>query len=80
MEKRKLKVIICGTTFGQFYMDAISRLKDIFEFAGIFAGGSKRSVMCAESYGVPLYTKFEDIPSDIDGERCKCNSGAACTL
>ncbi len=43
-------------------MDAISRLKDIFEFAGIFAGGgSKRSVMCAESYGVPLYTKFEDI-------------------
>ena len=57
-KKEKLKVIICGTTFGQFYMDAISRLKDIFEFAGIFAGGSKRSVMCAESYGVPLYTKI----------------------
>lgn len=76
MEKRKLKVIICGTTFGQFYMDAISRLKDIFEFAGIFAGGSKRSVMCAESYGVPLYTKFEDIPSDIDIACVVIRSGA----
>lgn len=64
MEKKK--VIVCGTTFGRYYLEAVRNRSDIFELAGIFAGGSERSRQLAESYGLPLYTKAEDIPDGID--------------
>ena len=71
-----MKVIVCGTTFGQFYMEAIKKFPEKFEFAGIYAGGSDRSKMCANSYGVPLYTNFDDIPNDIDIACIVIRSGA----
>lgn len=63
---KKLKVIICGSTFAQFYMMAVSELPELFEFSGILAGGSSRSVACAERYQVPLYSSVEELPDDID--------------
>jgi len=66
MENRKLKVVVCGTTFGQFYCEALLRLKEQFEFVGILAKGSERSRKCAEKYNVKLYGSVEELNETID--------------
>lgn len=61
---QKMKVVVCGSTFGQFYINALQQLlKDRFELVGIFGKGSERSRKCAEVYGIPLFTEFEKIPA-----------------
>lgn len=62
---QKLRVLVCGTRFGQFYLEAI-QLSPLFELAGILAQGSQRSKHCASMYETNLYTDIEDIPHDID--------------
>jgi len=62
---QKLRVLVCGTRFGQFYLEAI-QLSPLFELAGILAQGSQRSKQCASVYETNLYTDIEDIPHDID--------------
>lgn len=64
--KTKKKVLVCGTRFGQFYLEALSQLRDDVEIAGVLASGSKRSIACAQYYGIPLYTRIKDIPLPID--------------
>ena len=61
----RIKTIVCGTTFGQFYCEAMNELKDEAEFCGILAAGSRRSAECAERYGVKMYTSAADLPGDI---------------
>lgn len=63
---KRLKTIVCGTTFGQFYIEAIKRHQDMFELAGILAGGSEHSQLCARSNGVPIYKDVSELPEDID--------------
>lgn len=60
------KVLICGTRFGQFYIEALRQWGDDIEIVGVLAGGSRRSIECAHYYGIPLYTRIEDIPAQID--------------
>jgi thiazolinyl imide reductase len=57
------RVLVCGTTFGQFYVAA---LNGDFELAGILGRGSTRSVECAARHGVPLYTGVAELPDDLD--------------
>ncbi len=57
------RVVVCGTTFGQFYLAALG---EEFELAGILARGSARSVECAARHGVPLYTDVAELPDDLD--------------
>lgn len=59
------KAIVCGTTFGQAYLDVI-RSTDEVELVGILAKGSERSIQCSELYEVPLYTDLRDIPEYVD--------------
>lgn len=63
---KKMRAIVCGTTFGIFYLEALRRLEDKFEIAGILANGSERSKKCALNYHTTLYTNISDIPKDID--------------
>lgn len=63
---RPLRVVVCGTTFGQVYLEGLSQAGADFELAGVLARGSKRSVQCAEHYGVPLYADPRDLPNDVD--------------
>lgn len=63
--KDRIKTIVCGTTFGQFYCEAMKELGEEAEFCGILAAGSKRSVECAERYGVKMYTSAAELPEDI---------------
>lgn len=65
-EKRKLKVLVCGSRFGQFYLEALKMLENKFEVVGLLAKGSERSKKCASHYGINLITDIENIPQDID--------------
>lgn len=67
-----MKVVVCGTTFGQFYMAA---LRGEFELTGILANGSARSVACAARHGVPLYKDISELPDDIDAACVVVRSG-----
>ena len=60
-----IKAIVCGTTFGQSYINAIKKMNNI-ELAGILAFGSSRSEKCAEEHNVPLYVDVNTIPKNID--------------
>ncbi|MBM7342080.1 Gfo/Idh/MocA family oxidoreductase [Pantoea coffeiphila] len=63
---RPLRVVVCGTLFGQVYLSAFNQPFAGFELAGIVARGSQRSRDLAEKYGVPLYQQVDDLPGDID--------------
>lgn len=65
-EIRKKNVIVCGTTFGQYYLKAIKSRADLFCLKGIFAGGSERSKKIAKEYDTTLYTEIDELPKDID--------------
>jgi thiazolinyl imide reductase len=52
--------------FGRFYLEALRTASPSFALTGILAGGSARSRACAAEYGVPYYTRVEELPEDID--------------
>lgn len=58
--------MICGTTFGQVYLEALRNRGPHFRLAGILTRGSERSRACSEFYDVPLFTKVKELPPDID--------------
>lgn len=60
-----MKILVCGTRFGQFYLEALKRSNE-YEVVGILANGSKHSRLCAEKYNTTLYTDINNIPSEID--------------
>jgi thiazolinyl imide reductase len=63
---RTVRAVVCGTRFGQVYLEAFRRPDNPVELAGIVATGSERSRECARHYGVPLYTDPERVPAGID--------------
>ncbi len=66
MKDGKLRVLVCGSTFGQFYLEALRLASDRFEPVGLLAKGSERSQRCAAYYGIKLYTDANELPADID--------------
>jgi thiazolinyl imide reductase len=62
---RRTRVVVCGTRFGQVYLEAFTDPDSPFELAGILAGGSERSRACARRYGAPLFTHPDQLPDDI---------------
>ncbi|GAA0067927.1 hypothetical protein UT300002_27100 [Clostridium perfringens] len=66
-DKVKLKILVCGVGFGQFYLKALERLKDEYELVGIFSRGSEISKRYAKKYKVPLLTDISGISkNDVD--------------
>lgn len=63
---RKLRTVVCGSRFGQFYLEAVKALPDQFELVGLLAKGSERSRTCAKRNGIPLYTNVDQLPDDVD--------------
>ncbi len=63
---RPTRVVVCGTRFGQVYLESFRDADPSFQLAGVLAGGSDRSRACAAHYGVPLYTAVDQLPDDID--------------
>lgn len=60
------KVIVCGSKFGQFYVEALARMENEYELVGILGKGSVRTRACAVKYNINLYTDLDEIPSDVE--------------
>ncbi|ETF00252.1 thiazolinyl imide reductase [Advenella kashmirensis W13003] len=60
-----IRVVVCGTTFGQTYLSGIAMLPGEFRLAGILARGSDFARQCAQRYRVPLYTSVDELPDEI---------------
>jgi thiazolinyl imide reductase len=72
---RALRAVVCGTTFGQVYLEAFSSADAGFELAGVLAQGSARSRACAAAYGVPLFTDPAQLGDDVDAACVVVRSG-----
>ena len=59
------RAIVCGTSFGRFYLQALAQHPQI-ELAGVLSTGSRASAECAEQYNIAHYTVLSELPSDID--------------
>lgn len=69
-----MRVLVCGSTFGQFYLAALAPPE--FTPVGVLARGSERSVAMAERAGLPLFTRLDDVPDDVDMACVAIRSGA----
>lgn len=59
---RTVRAVVCGTRFGQVYLEAFRRPDNPARLVGILANGSERSRECARHYEVPLYTEPRQLP------------------
>lgn len=69
------RVLVCGTKFGQVYLESFRCADSPFQLAGILARGSDRSRTCARFYDTPLYTDVDQIPDDVDAACVVVRSG-----
>ena len=58
-------IIVCGSRFGQFYIEALKRMEGI-NIVGLLAKGSKRSCECANYYAIPMYASIDEIKEKVD--------------
>lgn len=70
-----LRIVVCGTTFGQVYLDAIAAAPESYELAGLLATGSERSHRIAQERGVALYTSVDQLPDDVQAACVVVRSG-----
>ncbi|GAA0334296.1 Gfo/Idh/MocA family oxidoreductase [Actinoallomurus spadix] len=66
---KPLRVLVCGTNFGRFYIEAV-RARPGYALAGLLARGSTASRACARRLGVPLYTAVDQVPDDTIDLAC----------
>lgn len=63
----KIRTIVCGTSFGRFYIEGIKLLKEKYELVGILSTGSAQSKKIAQKENVRLYTDVSQISKeDVD--------------
>ncbi|MEV0396793.1 Gfo/Idh/MocA family oxidoreductase [Polymorphospora rubra] len=74
---RRLRFVVCGTTFGRVHLAALRDRPQWGELVGILARGSARSVVCAQEYGVPLYTSVDELPDTVDAACVAVRAGVA---
>lgn len=72
---RPFRVVVCGTTFGQVYLEGLHRAGPEIELAGVLGRGSERTALCARHYGVPAYDDPDDLPGDVDAACVVVRSG-----
>lgn len=62
---KPVRAIVCGTSFGRFYLRALAANPDI-ELVGILSSGSAASAGYACELDVEHFTSVESLPADID--------------
>ncbi|MBB2964982.1 Gfo/Idh/MocA family oxidoreductase [Methylobacterium sp. R2-1] len=65
-----LRVLVCGTRFGEHYLAALRDGTGGFRLVGILARGSRRSRALAAHLGVPLYASPEAVPEGAADLAC----------
>lgn len=63
---KPVRILVCGTNYGQTYIQAIQKSRRRFELVGILALGSTRSHELARAWGVPLYRNVDNLTGGID--------------
>ncbi|MGL5440730.1 MAG: Gfo/Idh/MocA family oxidoreductase [Filifactoraceae bacterium] len=63
---KRLKTVVCGTDFGEFYLKALEKMDSDFQIVGIVGRGSERTMNFSRKYNVPLYLDVGELPSDVD--------------
>lgn len=64
--ENKIRVLLCGTVFGQIYLKGVLANED-FQLAGILSNGSEQSRKIAAEYQMPIYTNVDRITNqDFD--------------
>ncbi|MEV7229917.1 Gfo/Idh/MocA family oxidoreductase [Polymorphospora sp. NPDC051019] len=74
---RRLRFVVCGTTFGRVHLAALRDGPAWGELVGVLARGSARSAACAREYGVPLYTSVDELPDAVDAACVAVRAGVA---
>lgn len=65
-DRPPLRVVVCGSKFGQVYLEAFARGRSDLVLAGVLGRGSARTRACADRYGVPVFTDVDQVPADVD--------------
>ena len=60
------KVVIVGSKFGEVYLNAFIQPQDKWHLIGLFSKGSTRSRELSKAFGIPLFTRFDQLPEKID--------------
>lgn len=60
------RVVVVGAKFGEVYLNAFLQSRPGLQLAGLLARGSRRAQQLAHDFGIPLYTRLEQLPEDID--------------
>ena len=68
-------IIVYGSRFGQFYLEALKRMEGI-KIVGLLAKGSDRSYECARYYNIPLYTSLDEVEERVDVACVAVKTGA----
>ena len=66
----KMRVLVCGTSFGQLYIQGILKFSKCCELVGIVSRGSEQSKKLADQLMVPLYEDYESITKNICDIAC----------
>ena len=66
MNPQKLNVLVCGSTFGQFWLQAIKQHPQRFNLVGLLGNGSARSRDCARRLNIPCYDRIDSLPDGIN--------------
>ncbi|ABD88579.1 thiazolinyl imide reductase [Rhodopseudomonas palustris] len=70
MRNCPIRVVVCGTRFGEHYLAALAQARDSYQLVGILARGSERSRALAAHFDVPLYGRPSDIPDGVADVAC----------
>lgn len=77
MKDYRIRVVVCGVTFGRIYIDAILKLKRKYKLVGLVAKGSDLAREYARRLEVPLFTEVESVnKEDVDLACVVIRSGA----
>ncbi|MEV7230823.1 Gfo/Idh/MocA family oxidoreductase [Polymorphospora sp. NPDC051019] len=61
-----LRVLVCGTNFGRFYVQAVADLAPDLVLTGILSRGGQASRTLARQYGVAHHDSLDSVGDDID--------------
>jgi len=62
---KPVRAIVCGTSFGRFYLRTLAANPDI-ELVAILSSGSAASAGYAGELDVDYFTSVKSLPADID--------------
>ena len=63
---KPVRILVCGTNYGQSYIHAIRAAPGRLRLAGVLALGSPRSRALARECGVPFYQSVDSVTGDVD--------------